>query len=497
MTFKLKHITYALITSGALLGSNLAFAADAEIEALRKTIEELDQKIKIIERKNEIAAEDAAAAKKTTPVLVAGENGFALQSADKKFQYALKGLIQFDHRDYNQDALSPSDGFTARRIRPTFQGTLFGKYDFRFTPEFGEVNNRTADPAGNNTRVVDAYVDARIDPAFKIRVGKAKPFVGLERLQSGGDIKFIERSYVSSILPNRALGVSIYGDVLDEKLSYAVGVFNSAPDGSEDTTKIDTNSDKDYAARIFATPFKGSDSVLEGLGVGIAGTYTDSAIKPNSGVNTNVPTNEALPSYRTAGQLSGFAYANTGFDGKRTRISPQAYYYNGPLGIIAEYARSSQEVTGTGTLATNGGKQDTLKNTAWQITGSWLLTGEDAGFKSPKPKRPFETGKEGWGAWELVARYQELNIDDDTFSTGAGAGTRFADPRSNIKEAKTWGIGVNWYLNQWVRLGTNYEVTKFDGGGNITNIGGATGSFTNIRDRDDEKILFTRLQFQF
>ena len=71
-----------------------------------------------------------------------------------------------------------SDSWYLRRVRPTIEGTLFGKYDFRFTPDF----------AGGTATVVDAYIDARFDPAFKVRIGKFKSFVGLERLQSAYDI---------------------------------------------------------------------------------------------------------------------------------------------------------------------------------------------------------------------------------------------------------------------------------------------------------------------
>jgi len=473
MQFKLKNITSALLASGILLSAQVSLAADPDIETLRKTIEELDQKIRVLERKNELAAEDAAAKKKETPVVVAGPSGFGIKSADGQFEYSLKGLIQLDYRQFdNPDHIANSDdGFTARRIRPTFQGTLFGKYDFRFTPEFGETDN-TNTGTGNISRVIDAYVDGRFDPAFKIRAGKFKPFVGLERLQGGGDIKFIERSYVSNnILPNRGLGTSVYGDVLDNKVSYAVGFFNGTNDGGEETTRVDANSDKDYTARVFTTPFKGSDSVLEGLGFGVAGTYT------NSSTGT-------LPSYRTPSQQLNFFQYTTGTvgDGTRVRLSPQAYYYYGPFGVIAEYARVSQEVRNAA-----GTVNDTLKNDAWQIAASWVLTGEDASFKSVKPKSPFETGKEGWGAWELVGRYQENNIDSSAFNNAAG--NRFANPLTSAKEAKTWGIGLNWYLNQWVRLATNYEQTKFEGGGG--------GTLANIRDRDEERILFSRLQFQF
>lgn len=470
MKFKTSAISAALIASGLISIHHTALAGDAEIEALRQTIQELDQKIRVLERKNEIAAEDAAAKKKETPIVTAGPSGFGIKSADGQFEYQLKGLIQLDYRHFDKPD-SSDDGFTARRIRPTFQGTLFGKYDFRFTPEFGEANNNLSG-SGNISRVVDAYVDARFDPAFKIRAGKFKPFVGLERLQGGGDIKFIERSYVSNnFLPNRGLGASLYGDVWGNKFSYAVGLFNGTADGGEDTTRIDSDNDKEYAARVFTTPFKGSDSALEGLGFGIAATYSDSR-------------QTALPSYKTPSQSNNFFTYTTGTvgDGTRIRWAPQAYYYNGPLGVIAEYARVNQDVrNAAGTVS------DKLKNDAWQIAASWVLTGEDASFKSVKPKTPFETGKEGWGAWEIVARYQENNIDSSAFNTSAG--NRFANPLTSAKEAKTWGIGLNWYLNQWVRLATNYEQTKFEGGGG--------GTLANIRDREDERILFSRLQFQF
>lgn len=73
----------------------------------------------------------------------------------------------------------------------TIDGTVFGLYDFKFTPEFGEA--KTANST-STSGIVDAYVDARFKPWFQVRAGKFKPYVGLERLQSGSDIKFIERS---------------------------------------------------------------------------------------------------------------------------------------------------------------------------------------------------------------------------------------------------------------------------------------------------------------
>lgn len=411
-----------------------------EIDRLKTRIDELDQQLRVLSRKQEITTEDAAAKQKSTPLLTASDKGFGLKSADGQFEYKLRGLVQLDYRDFGGDAFPNAvDGFTARRIRPTFEGTLFGKYGFRFTPEFGE----------NKSSIVDAYLDVKLDPRFQVRLGKFKPFVGLERLQSGADLKFIERSYVSNnLLPNRDLGVSVFGDLFDKKLSYAVGAFNGVTDGGENTTAQDTNSQKEFTARLFATPFVGTDSVLQGLGFGIAATTGDSHLSsPASGAAVGVP------GYKSPGQANNFfTYANrVASNGKRERWSPQAHFYRGPLGLIAEYAEVSQDLINSASART------TAKNSAWQLAASWLLTGEDASFKGIKPYSPFRQGEEGgWGAFELVARYQENRIDEALPASFRGA--------NYALRAKSAAVGVNWYLNESARFAVNYERTKLDGG---------------------------------
>lgn len=484
-----KKIVFALILSGLISSPTVVFANDSEeLESLRSLVQELDQKIKVLERRGELNEESAATAKKETPIVKVSQDGFGFKSADSNFEIKLRGLLQIDNRHYSDINGLGSDGknisgFDFRRIRPIVEGTVYGKYDFRFTPEFGEA--KTAN-ATSTSGIVDAYIDARFQPWFQVRAGKFKPYVGLERLQSGSDLKFIERSYVSNnILPNRDLGAAIHGDVLDGKWSYSVGLYNGVVDGGDNSTAQDTNQDKEYAFRVFATPFKDDVSVLSGLGFGLAATHG------NFKGTTNT---SGLPNYKTAGQESNFFTYTSGVfgNGNRSRISPQVYYYYGPFGVIAEYARVSQDVS-------NGIKTASLDNDAWQVAASYLLTGEDASFKGVKPKQPFDTDKGGWGAWELVARYQENNIDAAAFSTaGAGTGLAFADPRNNAKSAKSWAAGVNWYLNQNVKLAVNFEHTSFDGGGNANAAGTAgAGSFIDIADRPSERILFTRLQLAY
>jgi len=573
MKFKLKTITSALVTGGILLGSHSAFANDSdELEKLRALVQDLDQKIRVLDRKNELAEEAAAAKKKETPILNASEKGFGFKSADGNFEIKLKGVVQADGRYFESGQntvtqaasgastagyLTSEDANTGsllRRVRPTIEGTVFDKYDFRFTEEFGE------DKVTSNSGIVDAYIDARFDPSFKLRVGKFKPFVGLERLQSAADIKFIERSYVTNaLLPNRDLGAAIHGDLFEGKLNYSLGIYNGVADGGDIKTSADVNKDKDYSARLFATPFKNDDTPLAGLGFGLAATYGDVSGQVKDTVNGS--TSELTSGYKSEGQQTIFKYIDgtvlrSGLggtasnvvgtpsvsgvasdpgadwlakaDGRRYRFAPQASYYYGPFGVLAEYARVSEQV-GVGRTSAN---TVTLNHEAWEIGASYLVTGEDASFKGVKPKQNFDFNKGTWGAWELAARYSELNLDDDTFvfgtSSGAIAGNSvtkaqatalnttkhwlYADPKTSVKSAHTWTTGINWYLNPEVKFSLNYLYTTFDGGGGpetstgtpragtgtlVSNNSASLTSNAKAKDREDEKAIFVRAQIAF
>jgi len=534
MQFKYTKFASALLATGLLSLPYTANANDStELEELRNLVQELSQQVKVLARKGEINEETAAAEKKAAPVVKAGSSGFSFGSADGKNEVKIRGLLQADHRHFSDGAndvrgrtneragILDENGFhdaedssLLRRVRPTIEGKVAGKYGFRFTPEF----------AGGSASAVDAYVEANLTPEFKIRAGKQKSIVGLERLQGGGDLKFIERSYVTNaILPNRDLGITISGDLFGNKLNYGVGIVNGVADGGNISTGTEYNGEREYTARIFATPFIDSDSALAGLGFGIGGTWTDYTGEKNlnfTDTSAADATRNGLPSYVTEGQQTFFRYTSNAIaDGKRVRWSPQANYYNGSLGVIAEYAKVSQDVSlasggspaaggaGTATVITPGTNKN-LKHDAWGVGVSYLLTGEDASFKGVKPKQDFDLDKGGWGAWELVARYSEINLDEDTFKNaagqygaeGSGISNTFSDLTKSAKSAETWTLGVNWYLNTNAKLSLNYARTTFDGGALAKGLAQTTNnnaSGSNVRDRDDEEAILARFQVAF
>jgi phosphate-selective porin OprO/OprP len=414
-------------------------------------VADLDQRLRIIERRLELQDEERTAAAKSAPVVTVNDKGASFKSADGAYEIRLRGLLQGDGRFYIGDKQQPqNDTFLIRTARPIIEGSLGKLVAFRLTPEF----------AGDSATIVDAYADLRFDKAYTVRVGKFTSPVGLERLQSSSALADTERALPSELAPNRDIGVQVQGEV--GTLSYALGVFNGAVDGRDAVTSNPDN-DFEYAGRIFFEPFKNNISAWSGLGFGLGA----------SSGKTQGSGNNFLPRYRTPGQATFFSYRSAVLaDGDRTRWSPQGYYYRNSFGLQAEYIVSRQEVATTTARAN-------LENKAWQATGSYVLTGEDAGYRGVvKPSRPYVAGGEGWGAWEVVGRYGVLEVDDAAFPL-------FADAASSARRAAAWTLGVNWYLTSNLKLVVNYSQTRFDGGA-------AAGA-----DREDEKTVFSRLQVSF
>lgn len=490
-----KVATAALGLTLTALASGIAQAADSD---LQKQVDALDQQLRVLQRKLELSDEGAAKAKTETPVLIAGDKGFGIKSADSKFEIKLRGLIQSDARIF-QDGIKgqPSnsagnfattdatDNFLVRRARPIIEGKFNDVYGFRITSDYGN----------GATSLVDAFVDANYDTAAKIRVGKFTPPVGFERLQSSADTKFNELSLVSNFLPSRDVGVQVSGDLFEGVLSYGVGLFDGANDGASGDNDI--NTDKEVAARVIIQPLANHPGLLQGLSFGVGHTFTDAEGALTPGAAPLAVSASGLAGYRTSGQEQFFSYnanatpttANTVYaDGDRDRLVPQFSYYYGPLGIVGEYIEQGQELT----LAT---RQEEVDHRAWNVTASYVLTGEEASSKSIKPANVFDPGKGTWGAWELKARASELTIDGDTFrgTNGVlGGPNAFADARRSAKNAENLAFGVNWYLNNFTRVSLDYEVTKFEWGA-----GGAGSTATAPNDRPDEEVFIGRVQLSF
>ena len=399
--------------------------------------------------------DSTATATPTTPSVgvQAGENGFVIRTDDGQFQLRVGGDIQINSQFFDarsEVGAPPAESFYVRRMRALVVGTVAERFDFRLMPNWGF----------GQASLQDAFLNARFAESFKVRAGKFKPPVGLEFLQSPNNLFLYERAYPTGLVPGRDVGVMIYGSVFDQRLDYAAGIFNGPVDGQ--SLNVDTNDAKDVMARLFARPFRTADSVIDGIGIGIAATIGDETVGGAGQSN--------LPNYRTPGRQTFFSYRpNAQADGQRTRIAPQGYWYAGPFGVMGEYVLSQQEVRA-------GESTADLTNQSWQVSISQVLTGEDASYGRVRPDNPYN-GDGQWGAFELAARLHGIQVDSDAFPT-------FANPETTAESALTWGLGLSWYATANVRFSANYERTTFD-------------SATDDASFDDEGMFIGRFQIAF
>ncbi len=379
-----------------------------------------------------IAAVPAIAGAQTTgspatPVTSPSQEGFVMQTPNGENRLVVGVTAQVDARVPVDSPDSPPASFSIRKMRPTFSGTIAKYFDFRFMPDFG----------GGTVVLQDAYFDVRISRKFRLRSGKDKTPVGYETLLGDAYLLFPERSLASLLVPNRDIGFQAQGE-LTPQLSYSGGVFNGIPDGVSSTAD-DTNGAKDLAGRIVWQPFRSAQApgVFSGLGFHVGG----SAGKQQG----------PLPSFRTLGGLTYFSYAAGAVaSGPRDRISTAAFYYFKSFGGHAEYSRSTQDVLRSGITST-------VANDGWEITGSYVLTGEAASDRGVRPRHKLDPPNHQWGAFEIAARYSELHVDPAAFRAGLASAT------SN-QRAHALSLGADWYLNTFVKYYLAYERTSLEGG---------------------------------
>ena len=112
-------------------------AADDDLKQLRDQIRSLEQKLLVLERKQEIKDDDSATAAKTAPKISITDKGFTLASADSANSIKLRGLVQFDNRLFFGDNGIVNNSFLLRRARLITEGTFAKNFSFQLVPELG------------------------------------------------------------------------------------------------------------------------------------------------------------------------------------------------------------------------------------------------------------------------------------------------------------------------------------------------------------------------
>ena len=491
-----KQMTVVVIGMVFLFGflrPALAQTAQASLEDVIKRVDSLEKenaalKEEVKQLKDKQSAQDArienvqtvqvsapapaaAPVSAEAPIVTANaKDGFSIKSPDNAYKLKVNGFVQSDGRffTYNKkDSSGGTDTFTIRRARLYITGTVAKDFSFALVPDFAATTSSTG-----GTFLTYAYMDYTKYPWFQIRGGKfAEPF-SVENLQDSKYYNFAELGLPSNLYPVRDIGVQVSGGVFDDIFKYAAGIFNGQVDREpyySSTSNADTNNDKDVVGRIWLNPFKHTDwDLVKGLGVGFAAAYGHEETS-------------TLPTYISPGQATVFSYSTTNggifANGPRFRMSPQFTYYHRSFGLLGEYVGSREKYTRV--IAANTIQKDTFDNRAWQLSGTYVLTGEDAAYGGVKPRNNFDLSKGGFGAFELAARYGQLKLDSKIFDDG------FAPLSSNVSKENAWAAGLNWYLNPNVKLVFDFEQTKFHRGA------------TNPEDRKTENVITSRIQLNY
>ncbi len=434
----LRKLAPVILTAGGLiLISGTAFSQTPE-----ERIEALENKIRILERKLEIQSEEvtkqAGELKKVAPAkdaIIAKTNNrsISFETADGGFKFKPRGRLHLDTAFHDEDVQDLGDGTRFRRARLGFEGTVFKNFNYLFEYDFAGVGG-----VDDGTRGIrDAFVTYTGFKPVNITVGNFKEPFSLEQLTSTNSTSFVERSLADTFAPARHIGAQV--NTSGEWWSAAAGVFGETPEG--DVT-LEGDEGWDFTGRLTAVPFNQPERILH---IGAAGRYhvpndSANALRFRARPEANVTDVRLVDTGVLTGALT------TVNDFQSYGLEAAGVY--GPFSVQGEYIKTSVD--------RDAGSD--LDFDSWYVFGSWFLTGESRPYKVStgvfdriNPKGI--VGKGGYGAWELLARYSGIDLNDGVFTGGA---------------QKNLTLGINWYLTSNIRLQGNYiKVLEVDRPGNI------------------------------
>ncbi len=444
------------LSSAAIADSNAAL-----IEALvNKGILTAEEAQPLLERAKEeakqVVKQDAPAPDAKAPAVSVGKKGIVVKSPEGDFSMQVGGRLHADVFAHSGDSdlaggISGVDGTEIRRGRIYIKGTANSDFKYNLVADFG----------GNRVSVKDAFLTyTGFNGPLELTVGSQKHAVSMELEESSNDIMFTERSLISGLTApfDRAIGISLKAKGDDWHVKG--GLYGDAISS-------------------------GSSNNDEGNGFGIRGTYAPinekgrlfhvgASYGNRSTSDDNQASGRSVSVSRETSNASSLRLLNTGTisdaDSVETTVFELAAMA-GPLSFQSEIAQTTIERETNPDVDFSG----FYAQVGYTLTGeSRTYKGSDGEFKRLKPARPFDLQNGGWGAWELAARYDELDLNDGLVA--GGDGTRIT-------------LGVNWYLNENIRVLADYStIFDIDNGPVVKNDGS---------DADDIDVVTVRAQWAF
>lgn len=343
----------------------------------------------------------------------------------------------------------------------------------------------------NNTQVAfgEVFVGYNGCKNFWIALGQISIPFGLESWASFNDATFMENSMPSRAFDAPGYGLGAYVEWHSEMFTAAGAIYHpqagtiqygdvlslnpgvTAPNGPLGS---DPGSDPlGYAVRLTFSPIHDEHNVLH---LGVAGKYQNLHDNANvfnffSGIDvqsrqtpvlfTNIPLNSAND------------YMTLGFE---------AAGRWGPLMVSGEYMMA--EVDRDGNLPINGDPRlpgGDLKFRGYYIMASYVITGEAKDYDFVSGTFGRVRPRTHKGAWEVAIRHSYLDFVDNTALVPNGtpalgmAGPAVlpagVDPNAIVGSVHATTLGLNWWINDNVRLMANYSRMNFPNTVDINGLG--------------------------
>jgi phosphate-selective porin OprO/OprP len=483
----------------AASGTSANAASTAELEAALKAMQAQMAALQkqVEEAKAQAAAAQTAASNASGSDLdlkVKWKGAPELSSSDGKFKFKVRGRIQTDYNNIDQDfditGRPDVSGVELRRARLGVEGVVW--YDVKYKFEF--------DFAADEVAAKDVYVAyAGLKPKDwgigEIRFGNQYVYNSLEQITSSRFITFMERAaFTEAFFVDRQIGAAILAG--SEHWSFQTGIYGAPPAEATDFLQDQTA----YSARLTVAPInRDVNGVNQVLHLGVSGRHRDEASDIRSGSNFNTVLDDQPFRYRARGADLHLAdrFVATPFIGTNDdMLNLEAALVWGPFSMQAEYAKLWVETPSI--LNTVDPDYD-----GWYVDASWYLTGETRTYEAstgefgrPKVKHPvlWGQGGGGWGAWQIAGRYDVINLSDQNsvlVGFAGNTGTAFQACQF-CGDQETWLFGLNWWLNDYTRMVLNVTQSQITGGNN----GFAKGSNTGFNRNDGAEITGVGLRAQ-
>ena len=444
---------YSLAGVSALAVLAMGTPVDAQDnQAIQAQIKALQSQINSLQRQVEQANVAAAAAQKSSgddlDLKVKWRGAPEFSSADGNFKMKLRGRLHADWNSINQDESITGrpnvDAFEIRRARLGIEGVVWG--DVKYIVE--------ADFANDAVSLKDAYLEyTGLFEDFGLRFGNFKTFNSFDQLNSSNYRTFQETpSFVEADTIDRQIGAA----ALYTKKHYtlAAGIFG--PTTATEERWLDDI--RTGSARITLAPINEEGKVIH---AGASWRSRKGATDLRAGP-INTATNQFFQ-YRARGAdlhlADRFISTPAVFD-EDTFWGLEGLLIYKWLHVVGEYTQLKADVSPFFSTTSPDPNYD-----GWYIETGFWLTGETTTYNEgvygrPKVKNPVFNG--GYGAWQLVGRYDVLDLTDKALGIPNTAG--FIPGGTLLGEQKTWLVGVNWWLNNHTRFQFQYSESDIGGG---------------------------------